>query len=445
MEASNGRHRDVLCTENERTETAVRILLLSNLYPPNVQGGAEILAANIAAGLEQRGHEVLVLTSSYGGASNRQEDGRIWRTLYCAPPAHFDGQRALWQQLKLPYHYYRRYNCPANAAEVRRIVRETQPDVVYVWELAGTGVSSILRVLAQETAPLVFHLNSYWLLYAHSPETRQTRLHTRRLKRLLIGRVPFMGSASFIAISRAVKQHYLPGGYDPARIAVIPNGIDQAFFERPLMRNTSSVQKPLQLLFVGRLRVEKGLLVLLKALDLLLNGNGRREEHDLPVHLHVFGAGDEVYVRELESFLREKQLRQVVTFHGKVPQSELLEQYDRADMLLVPSLWDEPFGLVVAEAMARGLPVIASNCGGPAELITHNSDGLLVPPGDVEALAAAIQEMIDHPSRRHSLGQAARETAQSRFTLEENVKQVEQYLLRVIDSSQSTLFPISVN
>jgi glycosyltransferase involved in cell wall biosynthesis len=435
MGAWNGHHHDVQCTENERTGVTVRILLLSNLYPPTIQGGAEILAADIAAGLRQRGHEVLVLTSSLGSAAAPQ-DGQIWRTLYCAPPAHFDGQRALWHQLKLPYHYYRRYNCPANAAEVRRVVRETQPDVLYVWELAGTGVTSTLHVLAEGAVPLVFHLNSYWLLYACSPETQQSRMHTRWLKQLLIGRIPLMRSASFIAISEAVRQHYIQGGYDPTHIAVIPNGIDQIFFKRPLIRNTTSAQEPLQLLFVGRLRVEKGLLVLLKALDLLLCGYGRREKDDFPVHLHVFGAGDDVYVKELDSFLQEKQLRHAVSFHGKVLQSELLERYDRADILLVPSLWDEPFGLVVAEAMACGLPVIASNCGGPAELITHNVNGLLVPPGDVYALTAAIRDMVDHPLQRHHLGQAARETAQTRFTLEENVKQVEQHLLRVMDSGQ---------
>ena len=72
--------------------TVVRILLLSNLYPPHVQGGAEILAADVAARLEGLGHEVLVLTSSEG-LPKAQQDGRIWRILSSAPPAHFDRRR----------------------------------------------------------------------------------------------------------------------------------------------------------------------------------------------------------------------------------------------------------------------------------------------------------------------------------------------------------------
>ena len=105
----------------------MRILLLSNLYPPHVQGGAEILAGDVAAGLENLGHEVMVLTSSEG-FPKEQQDGHIWRTLSSAPPAHFDRHRPLWRQFNLPVNYYRRYHCPANAAELRRVIAVTCGD-----------------------------------------------------------------------------------------------------------------------------------------------------------------------------------------------------------------------------------------------------------------------------------------------------------------------------
>ena len=76
--------------------------------------------------------------------------------------------------------------------------------------------------------------------------------------------------------------------------------------------------------------------------------------------------------------------------------------------MLVPSLWQEPFGLVVAEAMARGLPVIASNVGGPSEIITHGKNGLLVEAGDECALAVAISQLIQDPDKRQRFGEAAR-------------------------------------
>ena len=152
-----------------------------------------------------------------------------------------------------------------------------------------------------------------------------------------------------------------------------------------------------------------------------------------PLRLHIFGDGDATYISELKTFLYEKGLEELVTFHGKVPQDELIQYYDHSQIMLVPSLWLEPFGLVVAEAMARGLPVIASNVGGPAEILTHGINGLLVEAGDERAMALAISQLINDPDKRQRFGQAARLTVQERFVIEENVNRVEHHLQRAIN------------
>lgn len=418
----------------------MRILLLSNLYPPDVQGGAEILAGDIAAGLQALGHEVLVLTSGqeHSGARGPQE-GPVWRTLRSAPPAHFDRGRPPWQQFPLLLNYYRRYHRPANAAELRRIVALTRPDIVYIWEITGIGVNSLLKALPGLAVPIVFHLGSYWLLYARSPETEQVRLRMRWLKQWLIGSIAKPAYTSLIAVSKTVKEEYVRAGYEPESIEVIYNGIDSRFLTLPRVeRSAGDAEQPMQLLFVGRLRVEKGLLVLLRALDLLVNEQASRPL----LHLNIFGTGDQVYVNELQAFLREKRLENIVTFHGRVSQDELIRQYDLSDIMLVPSLWQEPFGLVIAEAMARGLPVIASHVGGPAEILTDGVDGLLVEPGNERALADAIQYLLIDEQRRARLARAAQATVRERFTIEENARRVEQHLSRAIERNkqeQSTL------
>ncbi len=415
----------------------MRILLLSNLYPPYVEGGAEILAGDVAAGLERLGHRVLVLASSFG-LSRAEQNGGIWRTLRLAPPAHFDRQRPLWRQLDQPYNYYRRYHCPANADELRRVVATTRPDALYIWEIAGLGVNSLLKALAGINLPIVFHLGSYVLLYARSPDSEQSHLRVRWLKQCLIGPVPSFTWTSLIAVSAAVKQQYVQAGFDPERIEVIYNGIDPRFLSLPRTRDMAHkdvVNECVHLLFVGRLRDEKGILVILKALDLLLNEQSREETEKPRLYLDVFGTGDKTYVGELEIFLREKCLTDTVTFHGKVSQDELIRYYDCSDIMLVPSLWQEPFGLVIAEAMARGLPVIASNIGGPAEILTHDVNGLLIEPGDAQALASAITRLSQNSHKRTQLARAARVTVQERFTIEENVRRVEQHLLRAVGSA----------
>ncbi len=414
----------------------MRILLLSNLYPPDVQGGAEILAADIATGLEKLGHEVLVLTSTPGSP---RKEGAVWRTLSSAPPAHFDRQRPVWQQLKLLFNYYRRYHHCANARELQRVVTVTQPDVVYIWEITGIGVNSILRVLSRLSIPIVFHLGSYWLLYARSPETEQSRLHKRQIKQWLIGTITIPQHASFIAVSETVKQEYIRAGFDQEHIEVIYNGIDSRFLS--LTSAQSTTHRNFELLFVGRLRIEKGILVLLKALDLLVNGSEQLDGRVPDLHLNIFGTGDQVYYNELQDFLREKGLSQNVTFQGRVSQDELIERYDCSDILIVPSLWQEPFGLVAVEAMARGLPVIASHVGGLAEILTHGKHGLLVEPGNERALAVAIRQLQTDPDKRMQLGQTARVLVQERFLIEKNARRVEQHLLRVIQSNEQGFVP----
>ncbi len=410
----------------------MRILLLSNLYPPHVEGGAEILAHDVAAELTKVGHEVVTLTSSYGLAK-AHKDEHIWRTLRIFPVAHFDKRSSVMQQFKQLYNFYRRYHCAANARELRRVIAETKPDVLYIWEVTGIGVTSLMKTLAHLSIPIVFHLGSYWLLFASKPDTEQSRIKASALKQRLIGSFPIPQHASMIAVSDTVKQKYVEEGIDPARIEVIYNGIDASFLNLPLAeRAEKGEEQSFQLLYAGRLRVEKGIAVIIKALDLLAKQRGIVKSDALPFHLHIFGSGDKVYIDELQTLLHEKGLTPAVTFHGKIPQHELIAWYDRADVMLVPSLWQEPFGLVIAEGMARKLPVIASNLGGPAEILTHEANGLLVTPGDEQELAMAIGRLLDDRALRERLGAAARQTVEERFTIESDARHVEQHLLRAI-------------
>jgi glycosyltransferase involved in cell wall biosynthesis len=410
----------------------MRILLVSNLYPPYVEGGAEILAHDVATELTKMGHEVMTLTSSYGLVKVRKDEG-VWRTLRIFPVAHFDKRRSALQQFNQLYNFYRRYHCAANARELRRVIAETKPDVLYIWEVSGIGVTSLMKTLAHLNIPIVFHLGSYWLLYASKPETEQSRMKASALKQRLIGSFPIPKHASMIAVSETVKQQHVEAGIDAARIEVIYNGIDTSFLDLPKAERAQSEEKqPFQLLYVGRLRVEKGIAVIFKALSLLAKERDVSKSGELPFHLHIIGSGDKVYIDELQALLREKDLIRAVTFHGKIPQHELIAWYDHADVMLVPSLWQEPFGLVIAEGMARKLPVIASNSGGPAEILTHEGNGLLVTPGDEQQLAMAIGRLLDDQQLRERLGMAAHQTVEERFTIESDAKNAEQHLLRAI-------------
>jgi glycosyltransferase involved in cell wall biosynthesis len=115
------------------------------------------------------------------------------------------------------------------------------------------------------------------------------------------------------------------------------------------------------------------------------------------------------------------------------PITNLAELYSAADVVVVPS-WAEPFGLVIAEAMAAGRPIVASNAGAIPELIVDNVSGLLVPPRDVTALAAGVLRLLQDRELRDRLGTAGRQQVRERFTIEHYTRGMQAVLLAVATS-----------
>jgi len=187
----------------------------------------------------------------------------------------------------------------------------------------------------------------------------------------------------------------------PRASAVIPNWVDlDRFPYRP-----HALHQPLTLGLLGQISPHKGHDDAVEAMRIL--GPGYR--------LLIAGKGEEKYV----SALRNKGANLPMAFSGFV---SLPEFFDAIDVLLVPS-WEEPFGLVVLEGMASGIPVIATAAGGPLEIIDAAVNGVLVPPRDAKALAGAIASIND---QRDILIRAARDRAEE-FDIRKIVPQIEEF------------------
>ncbi|MFW6146344.1 MAG: glycosyltransferase [Planctomycetota bacterium] len=189
---------------------------------------------------------------------------------------------------------------------------------------------------------------------------------------------------------------------------------------------------PERILFVGRFTPEKGLHVLIDAFerlarrwdDLTLDivGGGKATVSDFMPGLlrdpRIAPLADFYRHRDYAAWLRgrvEKAgLAERVRFLGTLSREPLLGVYRAATVLAHPALI-EPFGMVTAEAMAAGLPVVASRVGGLPEVVQHGRTGLLVPPGDPEALAEAIASLLADPDRRRRYAAAARQYARTHF------------------------------
>jgi glycosyltransferase involved in cell wall biosynthesis len=203
-----------------------------------------------------------------------------------------------------------------------------------------------------------------------------------------------------------------------------------------------------RLVFVGRITPEKGVHVLLEAMQevvaampdcvlfligpfgsnppspaLVLGGDPASER---------FEALKPGYERRLRD--AAQPLGEHVRFVGVVPNDRLAGWYESCDVFVHPAVWDEPFGIVLAEAMACGLPVVSTRVGGIPEIVAHGETGMLVEPGDPKALAAAILELLRDDGRRRAMGAAGRRRVEQEFSWDRTAERLEEILLRARDA-----------
>lgn len=267
---------------------------------------------------------------------------------------------------------------------------------------------------------------------ARTPFRVQTRhysdYHTRvgRTVHLQADRLCALMSHAVIAVSQHTADHLVNvERVSPRKVHVIPNGID---FER-VQTSTPSVVSRLRaehadsddvlLLVVGRLHPEKGYEQLFLAL--------RRVVDRARPFVRLLVAGRGPYESAYKAQVGQLGLEAHVRFLGF--RHDIADLMAAADIFVLPSL-AEAFGLAVAEALYLGVPVLATRCGGIPEIVDDGRDGLLVPPGDADALAEALVLLVNDPDRRRALAGTGRQKVRERFAFERMIRAYEALYLR---------------
>jgi phosphatidylinositol alpha-mannosyltransferase len=341
----------------------VRIALVCP-YAWDDPGGVQTHIRQLGERLRERGHDVVVLTPS------RATPSEPW-------------VRRVGSPVDIPYNAS---NAPIDPRPwSRRRVGESLgafgPDVVHVHQ--PTAPSTSLWATLEARAPVVATF--------HSGATR-ARLYDaaapilRRVMRRLAVRIAVSERAA------AFERARIGGSYE-----IVPNGVDVARF---VDAEPADLGPGTKLLFVGRLDQRKGFPVAVEAF-------GRLASDRPGLLLVVAGDGpDRAATATLPAADRER-----VTMLGTVPNAELPPIHAACDVYMGSSIGGESFGIVLVEAMAAGLPVVASNTPGYDEVVRDGIDGLLVPPGDATALAGAVARVLDDPDLRARLSAAGRERA----------------------------------
>ena len=303
---------------------------------------------------------------------------------------------------------------PRLADPVRRVLAEEKFDVVHVHE------------------PLVSFMTIQFLRFSkavnvgtfHAARESGARLYTytRRLLKHCFRRLD--GKIAVSQAAAALIAPHFPGYYN-----IIPNGVDVERFAaaQPLPELGDGM---VNILSVGRLETRKGQRFLLRA---FADVKAQRPE----ARLVIVGGYNERQRRAYERWVAEHNLRDVV-FAGYVRDDELPRYHRSAQVFCAPNTGNESQGIILLEAMAAGCPVVASNIGGFAGVVTHGVEGLLVRPKDSEALAEALLQLVDNPDLRRSMGERGRDAAQQ-YSWERVSQRVLSYYERLLYERQSVL------
>ncbi len=207
----------------------------------------------------------------------------------------------------------------------------------------------------------------------------------------------FKGFPKIAVLSDFMRRNLVLNGFDNDKITIIPPCVELADGKtEPLPK------RPIQLLFSGQLIRGKGLDILLEALP--------KAKADF--HLDVMGAGSDLPL--LQSIVEKNGLQENVTFLGWI--SDKTAVYQQHDVLLMPSRWQEPFGLVGIEAAAHGLPIVAFDLGGIHEYVRNNVNGFLIPEYDVDGFIAAIDRLAADPELLLKMGRESQAVVREKFT-----------------------------
>ncbi|MDX6559888.1 MAG: glycogen synthase [Blastocatellia bacterium] len=401
----------------------MRVLFVSNLYPPHYLGGYELGCHEAVQRLKQGGYEVRVLTSTYG-VGGRQFDGEVYRWLETdmgqrVQPLGLRALRLLRKEIR-------------NQSAVKRIASEFRPNLIYFWNLRGISIS-IAFWAQRRNISTCFYVFDQWIetwrqdqwyaLWPPAPRRFAVQLASRAARSLL-GAFDLLTTDSLDLrhvqfASRFLQRVTLAAGEPVANGDVIHWGIDIDEFP---FQNAVAVG---QLLFVGQIARHKGVHTCIEALNILINDYGQTN-----LNLTIVGSGrDHEYNGELQRLVILHGLEKRVRFIGFLPRDQLRKVYRAHGVLLFPSVWDEPFGLGILEAMASGLAVVGTASGGSAEILEHEVTGLAFPKEDAESCATEILRLLTDPQLFERLRRNGRQTVEERFTINRAIDKIEQALL----------------
>lgn len=413
----------------------MRVLLITNYFPPHHVGGAEVVVYNTCYGLLQRDVEAAVLMINARMPQTRDRHHEVQGV-----PVH----EVTWEPYLLDSPLVQAFD-PRVYRKVMGEIRRFQPDLVHVHNVSGASLAPF-TACRRLKVPVLLTLHDLWLLcpnnmlyrrdgtlcdvaahpagcgqcfrrydfWANIPWRRQVFAYLVQNVRL------------FLSPSWKLVAMHVAAGYDSARFRVVPNGIQPGRARPPAAyRLQESVRDRglfHTLLFAGALVEIKGIQTVIEALPMLAR-------HVERLRLLIAGTGEERYRAAL---LRHSPAVQLL---GRVPFQEMRSLYASSDLTLMPSTCYENAPMVISESLMAGTPVLGSAMGGIPEMIEEGATGYLFPPGDPLCLAeGVIQHFARSARERRAMRQRCAKYALAHMTLDRYLDRLQQVYAEALGS-----------
>lgn len=383
----------------------------ADITPIQSQGGIAVYTRNLATGLSARGHELTILGR-----------GDLRRTEAVAPGLTIEYLPDLQTRFTHPKFRLITDKLARSRALASHLRSRTDFDVVEfpVWDAEGwhsTRLHHFKSVVRGHTPHLVVNE----LARASGQRVAKLDIVAERLERAAAHRADLYLANSESSRQTAINRFGIPA----SKVDLCLHGVPSQSFRTNL--RTEGVR----VLFVGRLEVRKGVLEMFRAIPTVLKKypNTRFEIVGSDSTAEPGSTFEQVFRRQNSDFVQSS-----VTFHGRLSSIEIDALRRECQIALLPSRY-ESFGLVHAEAMSFGLPVVAFDISATREVVDDGKTGILVPDGDAASLADAVARLVGDAELREQLGLAAYETSKSKFSIEAMSECVECAYLKLVGRS----------
>lgn len=412
---------------NGKCNSIMKICILTPAFPPEKIGGTEIYIETIVKKLIDRGHKVTIVTLSTSNGIFRPfliqdyQAGIKFYKLYplipiISPFSKFFLSRVLWRIVDLLN--------PITALIVKYIINKERPDVIHINATYGFSPVFLNIILKRIKLSKIITLHNFGFICFKCDLFKFTgknclnlplicNLYAKTIKASLNNLAEVAIFASNFCLNIYSRQKF----FRSTEKIILPYGIK--ITNNFLLENEYDDNSKFNIIFIGRLVKNKGVQVLINAF---------RRLNKPDIRLYVIGNGG--YKDELMQLAGQDKR---IIFPGFIPNEKLGWYYKLASVTVVPSLYQEPFGIVAIESLAAGTPVIGSRTGGIPEIIKEGYNGYLFTPGNSFELMDILEHLMENPAELETLKKNSFESAR-KFNIETHVDELEKIYAKSYNS-----------